>query len=112
MKTTFNIGLNNNPFNRIQVRTIVDDILLQHAAIKFDYRYVMSEFMGNEEPTFVCTFESTISQERMEQLVQALTLLMTQESIAVMTNNVGTLVFNPSHTGDRYQFDNQYFINM
>lgn len=112
METTFNIGLNNNPFNSIQARSIVQDILLEHAVINFDYDYVMGEFNGNQEPTLVCKFESTITEQRMNEIVTALTLIMTQESIAIKTGDKGKLIFNPSYEGDEYEFSDEYFINL
>jgi hypothetical protein len=74
------------------------------------YQIVDSEFQGNVEPTFVGLLEYKYSrQSKILSDFENIASVMTQESIAIVTDKMQVLAFNPSYEGDGYQFDIQYF---
>lgn len=108
MKTIqINIGLNNNPMTAEEV--------INYMASNKDYRLmayqiVDSEFNGNVEPTFVGLMEYKYTrQSKILSDFENLCSVMTQESIAIVTDYMEVLAFNPNYSGDGYRFDRQYF---
>lgn len=108
MKTLqINIGLRNNPFTAEQV---IDYIASNKEYRLMAYQIVDSEFQGNVEPTFVGLMEYKYSrQSKILSDFENIASVMTQESIAIKTDKMQALAFNPSYAGDGYEFDNQYF---
>ena len=108
MKTLqINIGLNNNPFTSDEV---IDYIASNKEYRLMAYQIVDSEFQGNVEPTFVGLLEYKYNrQSKILQDFENIASVMTQGSIALVTDKMQVLAFNPSYNGEGYQFDNQYF---
>ena len=108
MKTLqVNIGLNNNTMTAEQV---VDYMSSNKEYRLMAYQIVDSEFQGNVEPTFVGLLEYKYPrQSKILQDFENIASVMTQESIALVTDRMSVIAFNPSYNGDGYQFDNQYF---
>jgi hypothetical protein len=108
MKTLqINIGLNNNPMTPEEV---IDYIASNKEYRLMAYHIVDAEFNGNVEPTFVGLLEYKYNrQSKILQDFENIASVMTQESIAIKTNKMQALAFNPSYNGDEYEFDNQYF---
>ena len=108
MKTLqINIGLNNNPFTAEEV---IDYIGSNKEYRLMAYQIVDSEFQGKVEPTFVGLLEYKYSrQSKILQDFENIASVMTQESIALVTDKMQVLAFNPSYEGEGYQFDSQYF---
>ena len=74
------------------------------------YQIVDSDFQGNVEPTFVGLMEYKYSrQSKILQDFENIASVMTQESIALVTNKMQVLAFNPSYNGEGYKFNNEYF---
>lgn len=102
-----NIGLNNNPMTAEQV--------IEYMASNNDYRLmayqiVDSVFNGQIEPTFVGLLEYKYSREsKVLQDFENIASVMTQESIALVTDRMSVLAFNPNYSGEGYKFDSQYF---
>ena len=108
MKTLqINIGLNNNLFTSEEV--------ISYMASNKEYRLmayqiVDSEFQGKVEPTFVGLLEYNYSrQSKILSDFENIASVMTQESIAIVTDKMQVLAFNPSYEGEGYEFDEQYF---
>lgn len=108
MKTLqINIGLNNNPMTAEEV--------INYIASNKDYRLmayqiVDSEFNGVTEPTFVGLLEYKYNrQSKILQDFENIASVMTQESIAIKTDRMQALAFNPSYDGDNYEFNIEYF---
>lgn len=102
-----NIGLNNNPFTAEEV---IDYIASNKEYRLMAYQIVNSEFQGNVEPTFVGLLEYNYSrQSKILQDFENIASVMTQESIALVTDRMSVIAFNPAYDGEGYQFDNQYF---
>jgi len=102
-----NIGLNNNTMTAEQV---IDYIASNKEYRLMAYQIVDAEFNGNVEPTFVGLMEYKYSrQSKILQDFENIASVMTQESIALVTEKMQVLAFNPSYNGDGYEFDSQYF---
>jgi hypothetical protein len=108
MKTLqINIGLCNN--------SMTPEEVIYYIASNKEYRLmayqiVDAEFNGNVEPTFVGLLEYKYSrQSKILSDFENMASVMTQESIAIKTDKMQVLAFNPSYAGEGYEFDNQYF---
>jgi hypothetical protein len=108
MKTLqINIGLNNNPFTSDEV---IDYMSSNKEYRLMAYQIVDSEFQGKVEPTFVGLLEYKYSrQSKILSDFENIASVMTQGSIALVTDKMQVLAFNPAYEGDGYQFDSQYF---
>jgi hypothetical protein len=108
MKTLqINIGLNNNPFTAEEV---INYIAGNKEYRLMAYQIVDAEFNGNVEPTFVGLLEYKYNrQSKILHDFENIASVMTQESIAIVTDRMKVLAFNPRYDGDGYQFDDQYF---
>ena len=108
MKTIqINIGLNNNPFTAEEV---IDYIASNKEYRLMAYQIVDAEFNGQVEPTFVGLLEYKYNrQSKILQDFENIASVMTQESIAIKTDKMQALAFNPSYNGNGYEFNNQYF---
>lgn len=108
MKTIqINIGLNNNHFTPSEVKEYFEE----HK----DYRLMACyekdmTFQGNVEPTFVAMLEYCYRDEsKVLADFERICSVITQESIAISTDSMEVLAFNPSYNGERYRFDPQLF---
>lgn len=102
-----NIGLNNNPFTAEEV---INYIAGNKEYRLMAYQIVDGEFNGNVEPTFVGLMEYKYSrQSKILQDFENIASVMTQSGIALVTDRMSVIAFNPSHDGENYKFDNQYF---
>jgi len=102
-----NIGLNNNSMTAEQV---IDYISSNKEYRLMAYQIVDAEFNGNVEPTFVGLMEYKYNrQSKILSDFENIASLMTQESIALVTDKMQVLAFNPSYNGEGYEFNNEYF---
>ena len=102
MKTVkLNIGLENNPFDFERVKTLFNPL---------SARIEVGEYNGQVERTAVINALIDGSIETIFLLIDLLTIAFTQECIAVKIDDVGYLVYNPNFDGEKFEFDNQYFI--
>lgn len=108
MKTLqINIGLSNNPFSPSEV---VDYIANNKEYRLMAYQIVDSEFNGVPEQAFVGLLEYKYSrQSKLLQDFENIASVMTQESIAIVTDRMSVIAFNPSFDGEGYEFNNDYF---
>ena len=108
MKTLqINIGLNNNTMTAEEV---INYIASNKEYRLMAYQIVDAEFNGQPEPTFVGLMEYKYSrQSKILQDFENIASVMTQESIAIVTDKMQVLAFNPSYNGDEYKFDMEYF---
>jgi hypothetical protein len=108
MKTLqINLGLNNNPMTAEQV--------INYFATLSEYRlmaYVITNktFQDEVEPTFVAMLEYKYArQSKVLSDVENWCSIFTQESIALSTDFMEVLAFNPSYNGEGYKFDSNLF---
>ncbi len=108
MKTTWNIGLNNNPKS---VEKIIDTFKINFFNDLVIYREEMCEWNGQPEPTLIVEVltDGVFFEEAVIDLTEEMCLAYTQECIAVRIDGEGHLVYNPKHEGEQYTFDPQYF---
>lgn len=108
MKTLqINIGLNNNTMTAEEV---INYIAGNKEYRLMAYQIVDAEFNGQVEPTFVGLLEYKYNrQSKILQDFENIASVMTQESIALVTDKMQVLAFNPSYNSDEYKFDMEYF---
>lgn len=108
MKTLqINIGLNNNLFTP---EGVISYISSNKEYRLMAYQIVDAEFNGQVEPTFVGLLEYKYSrQSKILQDFENIASVMTQESIAIKTDRMQVLAFNPSYNGEGYEFNIEYF---
>lgn len=108
MKTLqINLGLNNNPMNAQQI--------YDYFVSLSEYRlmaYIIKDktFMGDVEPTFVALLEYKYTRDSKVLLdAENWCSIFTQESIALVTDKMEVLAFNPGFEGEAYKFDPSLF---
>lgn len=100
-----NIGLENNPYEFADVLTFVNELATLNS-----FRQESGEYNGEPERTFVASLYSKHTEERILKQIELLTIAFTQDCIAVKINDVGYLVYNPEYKGEKFEFNNEYFI--
>jgi hypothetical protein len=120
MYTTFNIGLNNNPFNYEQLALFIDNAFKRtNESVQIQLRN--GEYQSNAEPTAVVRVTHSFEYqdaEWAELITRTLCMVCTQECIPYRHRQVNypsisitdSLVYNDNFEGERYQFDEAYFI--
>ena len=101
-KVILNVGLGNNPYGFDVLRDYFSD---GKSAKVVDY--AVGQWDGCEEPTCVVSIEM---DGDVREFVERLCGWTTQTAIAVKVDGVGDLVYEPSYQGERYTFDERYFI--
>lgn len=101
-KLILNVGLNNNPYGYDVLR----DYFSEYKGAKV-VEYAVGEWDGNSEPTCVVSIEM---DGDVREFVERLCGWTTQTAIAVKVDGVGDLVYEPNYQGERYVFDERYFI--
>jgi len=122
MKTalvTINIGLNNNPFTAQEIAHNFQELYTNRGAIVETFEG-LGQYVKNPEPTLVIKISTDLASFIFwKNEVKEFTIVYTQECIPVRvdyTNVDGIktrkqdLIFNPDYTGERYEFDEKYFI--
>lgn len=103
-----NIGLNNNPYDAADIVA-----LLNFLRIEVDRADVVDgEYNGDCEPTLVVRALFSYHPIILGCIIESMTEDLTQECIAYKIGGKGVLKYNPSYHGDRYDFDEQYFITI
>ena len=115
--TTFNIGLNNNPFNYESMARFITNAF-GAANERVDVQLRNGEYNSDSEPTAVVReLHKSDYQDALwaEAMAYTLCVLCTQECIPYRHNDNGSvaekLVYHGKFEGDRYTFDGAYFID-
>lgn len=103
-----NIGLNNNPYDAVDIVA-----LLNFLKVEVDRADVVEgEYNGDCEPTLVVRALTIHGPFVLDAIVETLTSDLTQECIAYKLGGKGVLKYNPNYEGDRYDFDDNYFLEI
>ena len=115
-QTTFNIGLNNNPFSYETLAQFITNAI-GRTNERVEIQLHDGTYVGNDEPTAVIrVIHKSEYQDSQwaEMMAQQLCITCTQECIPYRHSNDCTmaekLVYHPQFDGDKYDFDGQYFI--
>lgn len=107
-RAIINIGLENNKRNT--------PLILQYLRKKVftfsKYNIKVGEYNGESERTLVIQGKLKINDKEFIEVIDYLNEYCTQECISYKLNNVGTLQYNKDFQGERYTFDNQFFITL
>lgn len=106
-KIEINIGLNNNPCT---AQENVMYFVSLYTSVKHNVQ--TGEWDGADEPTVVMELYTNESINDVRNLLEVLTEILTQDAIAFRFNGDGELVFNDNYTGERYPFDEKYFLTI
>jgi len=100
-----NIGLNNNRYSVEELLEALGDFM------DIDSHFIAEgEYNGDDEPTLVATGLSDLSLDIVQLNVSLFSMLANQDCIAFKLGGQGDLAYRSDWTGDRYEFDEQYFI--
>jgi len=102
-----NIGLENNPQSYDQ---IIETLQSNPDIILGSTERVDGEYNGQPERTLVVNAKYKGPAKDFRRYIEGLNQELTQEAIGAQFNNRGSLIYDPNFTGERYQFDKQYFI--
>jgi hypothetical protein len=116
--TTFNIGLNNNPFNYEHLAHFIHNAF-GHTNERVEVQLRAGTYEGDSEPTAVVrvTHSSEYQDDLWAEMMAAtLCTVCTQECIPYrhVVADVAMaqqLVYNPQFKGEKYTFDGAYFID-
>lgn len=104
MKTIeLNIGLNNNPMSFAQV----ENFLKENYGANVQPQTGM--YNNNPEPTVVARFDVP-SDYDIYSAVQRMAAYYSQECIAMKADGNGWLIYDENYKGDKYEFDDEYFL--
>lgn len=106
-KIEINIGLNNNPCT---AQEIVMPFVEMYKSIAHSVK--MGEWAGADEPTLVMEFYTEDKFSKIHTILLGLTQTLTQDAIAFRFDEIGELVFNENYTGERYPFNEKYFLTI
>lgn len=102
-----NIGLENNPYTFFGVECTVR---IHLEGMINESREEIGEYDGNPERTVVMDVTSPKGIKSILKSIENLTIIFTQDCIAVKINDVGYLVYHPEYKGEKFEFNNEYFI--
>lgn len=105
MKVTMNIGMGNNPYETM-LNDFADFFRVRFGAM---CRYAIGKWEGANENTLVIQFDT---DEDVVEYTERLCDWTKQTAIAVKVDGDGDLVYNKGHKGDRYEFSDEYFIDL
>lgn len=106
MNAILNIGLNNNPLSQGQIiDKLAEDYTISH------YSFAIGRYEDEHEPTLVVHLSSPYARtSHFIKKIEELATILTQNCIAVSTDQFDLLVYAQNFNGQQYKFDNQYFI--
>lgn len=99
-----NIGLNNNPYSFEQCSRILD--LMFRAKSRLD----ISQWVENPEPTVVSRITENWEVSDILSVIERLCVTLEQDAIAIKIDGIGYLVYRPDYVGERYSYDERFFI--
>ena len=102
-----NIGLNNNPFSAPAIAFA----LHERGVVDIDKDFIdKGQWDGNDEPTLVITGLTSLSIDGFTKVIETMTKRLTQQAIAFKYGGKGVLTYDPSFTGAKDEFNEEFFI--
>lgn len=112
MKIQVNLGMGNNPMRIDSTIKMVECILTLNQIYPIQYRVDVGSYNGETEDTIIFKFSCPEGKlETLKVCLSAICLLLNQECLALKVGDNGELIFNPTYSRFKYEFDEQYFIN-
>jgi len=108
-RIVLNIGLNNNPKTANQIATIARERL---GIDRATWATSMGKYLEDSEPTLILHGDTTSAFHEIVNEIAKLSTDLTQECIAVKIGERGRLIYAPEHKGERYDFNEKYFIKI
>jgi hypothetical protein len=106
MKAILNIGLNNNPLSQEQILAKLKEDYTIDA-----YKFAIGKYEDELEPTLVVHIKNPYARtSHFIKKIEELATILTQNCIAVSTDQFDLLVYAQNYNGQQYKFNNQYFI--
>ena len=101
-----NIGLNNNAVDNIY------QYFMEHKGYKVvSFKIENGEYNGVDEPTAVLELLTDYSlTSKVIADFEKICSVMTQQCIALSSDEFDLLVYSPNFTGQKQKFNNKYFI--
>jgi hypothetical protein len=117
MRFLFNIGLGNNPLTKFysdgvtpdKVQLDIFNLLMRFGYADAYYKICEGMYNGQKEYTYVGSLWLNEGLD-IDAVTEALCSLMTQECISYVAKQ-SKLIYNPNFEGERYTFNEDYFIN-
>lgn len=107
VKYSINIGLENNPFNEVELQIIIKATLLGYIRAKV---VDDGEYMGEPEQTLIIRGYTKATHKEFDALINYLNIACTQECIAYRFDGKENLKYNPDFVGEKLIFDSKYFL--
>ena len=108
-RIVLNIGLNNNPKQAHEVATIARERL---GIDRATWATELGEYLETDEPTLVLHGDTAAAFHDIVNEIAKLSTELTQECIAIKIGERGRLVYDPKYIGERYTFDEKYFLKI
>lgn len=105
-KAILNIGLNNKPLSQ---EAIINKLREDYTIDA--YKFAIGKYEDELEPTLVVHLNNPYARtSHFVKKIEELATILTQNCIAVSTDQFDLLVYAQNFNGQQYKFDNQYFI--
>ena len=109
IKIAFNIGLNNNAYKVDGIKTIVKEAFKTDVIHKSFVETGL--YNGVKESTLVLSiWIKKHSKKEIDKIVSKMCIEFTQECIPYDTKEFSKLVYNPHYKGEKFEFNDAYFI--
>lgn len=108
-RIVLNIGLNNNPKQAHEIAKIARERL---GIDRATWATELGEYLETDEPTLVLHGDTAQAFHEITEAIAKLSEDLTQECIAVKIGERGRLIYAPEHVGERYTFNEKYFLKI
>lgn len=108
-RVILNIGLNNNPLNASQVAQVARKRL---GIDRATWATELGKYLEGDEPTLVLHGDTLKALDQITYLIKELSEDLKQECIAVKVDQQGHLLYPETFEGERYEFDQKYFLQI
>lgn len=108
-RIVLNIGLNNNPKQANEIAKIARERL---GIDRATWATELGKYLEGDEPTLVLHGDTAKAFHEITAEVAKISEDLTQECIAVKIGERGRLIYPDAFTGERYSFNEKYFLKI